>query len=313
MELLTNTSRCVALSDSLQQKLEKISEIYDVDYLLALKTDPVLRAQYYKVDQVPLPLFYHNPKHVEHKAQSSSKDAPLESVWYVDKYLRDVPARQVLELGSGLNGDGLFLAMKYPNINFFRITSYTSKLEHEVTAYRGLKNYRTMLGDIKELKPFEAESMDLSFSVETLSLCPERSTALSEVHRVLKSGTYFVVVDGYLGQSEGPLTKDELIVRHLVGRGRSLKEFETYDQFREEVKELGFSVEDEVDVTSHTKEVLEKYQKPAKLLFEYPIIAKPLSRMRSSDFAYTSITNYLMPDVAEAGMARYIVTILKKK
>ena len=168
------------------------------------------------------------------------------------------------------------------------------------------------MGSFEDLTPFPDGTIGLSFSVESLSLANDRPKAVAEVNRVLQSGGRFIVVDGYLGQSAVALTKEELVIRHLVGRGRELKEYETYSDFIDTAARGGFIIEGEVDVSTKVKGMLNKYEKKAKRFFETPVIAKPLSKIKSSDFAFEMISHYLMPLAVENGMAQYKITVMRK-
>ncbi len=109
--------------EELSEKLKKISEVYDVDYLLALRTDRVYTAQFSKLDKVPLNIFHTTSDDARLLAEGKEIDSEgiLESVWFVNQYLRKMKAKRVLELGAGSNGCALYLAMKYPDIEFYRV------------------------------------------------------------------------------------------------------------------------------------------------------------------------------------------------
>jgi SAM-dependent methyltransferase len=294
--------------DALRERLDKVREIYDVDYLLALKTDPTLKHAEPKVSKTPHTLFHFNDR-----GKTGDDDTSLEASEFIEPYLEQNPVRQALELGAGMNGDALYLALRHPEIIFYRVTSFQSKLEYEATTYRGIKNYKTLYGSFDNLQNIHTGSMDISFSVESLSPFPKPKEAVTEVHRVLVGNGIFIVVDGYLGQSDMALSKDELISRHLVGRGTSINEFQTYDNFTDTVKTHGFVIESETDVTERTFSIFKKNEKRAAMMFDHPTAAKLASKVTDDGFALGMISDYLMPVAVELGMARYVVTVLRKQ
>lgn len=295
--------------DTLRERLDRVRSVYDVDFLLALKTDPSLNYGERKVSNTPSDLFHFSQKNIK----TSSNEKSLEASEFIEPYLEQLPVRQALELGAGMNGDALYLALHHPEIIFYRVTSFLSKLEYEVTTHRGIKNYKTIYGSFDNLQHFHPASMDISFSVESLSPFPKPKEAIMEVNRVLVNNGIFIVVDGYLGQTEMALSRDELIARHLVGRGTSINEFQTYDNFLDMVRTHGFVVEKETDVTERTFNVFRKNEKKAARLFNHAAVAKLASMVTDDEYAFGLISDYLMPVAVKIGMVRYVVTVLRKQ
>lgn len=295
-------------------KLAAISKVYDVDLLLALKTSTVISAKKFTVDTLPLPLFQISTRMGSPFTTALERDVKsiLESIWFVDKYIAETKAKQVLELGAGSNGGSLYLAWKYPEVKYSRVASFEGKLIHELKKYQGVSNYRSIYGTFEKLDMFEKETFEVLFSVESLSLTPDRGKVLDAAHRVLTDNGYFIVVDGYLGKAPGALTREELIARHLVGRGKSLKEFETYDDFLKLVTDHKYNVVFEADVSEQALPALRRYEKRAEMFFKLPVYPKLISLIMSSNFAFNMISNYLMPSAVKMGMAKYMVTVLKK-
>lgn len=298
----------------LDVKLATISRTYDVDLLLALKTHPVNSSRRFSVDSLPLPLFQISTRMGSPFSNALERNVKsiLESIWFVDKYIADTQTKNVLELGAGSNGGSLYLAWKYPKVHFSRLCSFEGKLIHELKKYRGVSNYKSIPGTFDKLDMFDDDSFGVLFSVETLSLSEDREKVLDGVWRVLNPGGYYVVVDGYLGKAPGALTREELITRHLVGRGKSLKEFETYDDFLAQSAAHKFNVVFEADVSEQALPALAKYEHQADLFFRFPLMSKLGSVIFSSAFAYNMISNYIMPAAVKMKMALYKVTVLKK-
>lgn len=299
--------------DALRERLDKIRSVYDVDFLLALKTDPSLNYGERRVTDTPPDLFHFSPKNGSKNKMPSEKEISLEASEFIEPYLEELPIRQALELGAGMNGDALYLALRHPEIIFYRVTSFLSKLEYEVTTHRGIKNYKTIYGSFNNLQRFHSASMDISFSVESLSPFSKPKDAITEVYRVLVDNGVFIVVDGYLGQSEMALSRDELIARHLVGRGTSINEFQTYDNFLDIVRTRGFVVESETDVTDRTFNLFSKNERKAARLFDHTGIAKLAAMVTDDEYAFGLISDYLMPVAVRIGMVRYVVTVLRKQ
>ena len=167
----------------LDSKLGQIARVYDVDYILAVKTKPVHGTLKYPVDTLPLPLFQISTRMgTPVSAMERDVKSILESVWFVDKYLQETRATKALELGAGSNGGSLYLAWKYPKVQFSRLSSFEGKLIHELKKYRGVPNYRSIHGSFEKLDMFEPKSFGVIFSVESLSLAPDRAKVLDEVH-----------------------------------------------------------------------------------------------------------------------------------
>lgn len=301
-------------TQELDAKLYAISKVCDVDYLLATKQQAATAAGRYMVDSLPLPLFQINYRAGNPILSSKEQKAKrvLESISFVDSYISKISAKKVLELGAGSNGGSLFLSWKYPAVQFYRVCSFEGKLEHELKKYRGVSNYHSICGSYEDLAVFEKEPFDIVFSVETLSLADDRKAVLASISDICNTRSKIIIVDGYLGKRVEAITREELIARHLVGRGKSLKEFETYESFLEEVASAELSVEYQEDVSLKALPVLERYEKQAEYFFRFPLLAKLIVSATSSAFAFTMISNYLMPTAVKMGIAQYKVTVLKK-
>jgi SAM-dependent methyltransferase len=295
-------------------KLARISQAYDIDLLLALKTHPKMQASRDTIDALPLPLFQISTRLGSPFAAKLSENTKqiLESTWFIDKYITEEKAKNVLELGAGSNGGSLFLSWKYPHVHFSRLCSFEGKLAHELNKYRGVSNYNSIPGSMEKLDMFKSGSFDIVFSVETLSLVEKREDVFRSVRGVLRDGGVFVVVDGYLGNAPGSLSREELIVRHLVGRGKALKEFETYDDFLAQAVDEQYRVVFEADVSDQAMPALKYFELQSSVFFNHPLLAKIHARILSAEASFRLISNYLMPTAIRMGMAQYKVTVMRK-
>lgn len=307
------TSSRIIVSDyqtELEEKLDHIDKIFDIEKILIKKTNRNFINRYFEILKNPLiriPIFgKRDPEDVH-------IDSVIDGTDFVEMYIRQENALRVLELGLGCDEHSLRLAMKHKKITFTCVDLDPDRVRYEMHKVRGLKNFRVEQGEFDELKGFHTDAVDIAFAIESLSFNQGQQGVIEETSRVLRPGGLFIVIDQYLGHSDGPLSKTELHARYLVGRKVALSDLETYDRFVERCSENGLLPEYEVDLSRAVLDGVLESNSLAEFTFGHPTFAKILSSISPVDFTYSLMSRYLLPTALRLKMVQFMVTVFRSR
>jgi ubiquinone/menaquinone biosynthesis C-methylase UbiE len=135
------------------------------------------------------------------KGIKTRKEALYNMNDYVAKLIRIEKNKtmSILDAGCGVGGTSIYLAKKYPNINFtgISIASDQVRLAKTFAKERGVQN--TSFIKKSYLKTgFPDNSFDGVFALESSSYAQKHSSFIDEMVRILKPGGRLVVIDSFL-------------------------------------------------------------------------------------------------------------------
>jgi len=297
----------------LEEKIDKISNIFEISKIEAIKVTTEYIQRYYKVNQIPYSLF-HSKEDLVHLGISRNgvftKNDLTAQALFVNKYIKKIKAKRILELATGRGADASLLARKNPNSEFYGIDLSQGQLYYAYKKAKKVKNYFPSQGNYQDLSSFEDSSFSICFVVEALCYSVDKKTVLREVYRVLKKGGYFIVIDSY--KSDKQLSSSEFTASRLTEKGMALDSFEKYSSFTKKAKDVGFVVELEEDVSKYVIPNMERLEKVAAHIFKHPHLAKTLVKILPNELVYNAISGYLMPSLIKGGVAKYYIDVLKK-
>lgn len=111
-------------SNTLKSKLDKISKIFNIEQLLRLNITKEYIQKYYKVNALPYSILH---TYDDFMYMGISKDGIYkkedlkEHAKFIDQYIKNYQAKNVLEIASGRSANTKFLATKNPNVMFYGI------------------------------------------------------------------------------------------------------------------------------------------------------------------------------------------------
>jgi tocopherol O-methyltransferase len=162
----------------------------------------------------------------------------------------------ILDIGCGVGGSSRFLAQACPNS---RVTGVTLSPVQQARATE--MNKKAGLDDVVEIRvenalrlPFEDNTFDLAWSLESGEHMPDKKVWLAEVKRILKPGGTFVCVTWCHRETaddpRGPLTLPE--VRHLgrISKNYFLPEWVPLSRYVTVCCEVGLTVHETADWTA---------------------------------------------------------------
>lgn len=163
--------------------------------------------------------------------------------------------KHVVDLGCGVGG---------PARNMVRLTrcSVTGVNNNEYQIHRAKRHDITcgMSGKISYAKAdfcdmhFADNTFDGAYAIEATCHAKDKVKCYSEICRVIKPGTCFVVYEWCMTDKYDPNNKKHQEIKHRIELGDGLPEMETTKQVLEYVKKAGFEVEEAFDVIEQFRE-----------------------------------------------------------
>lgn len=141
----------------------------------------------------------------------------------------DLSNKTVLEVGSGRGGGASYIARYYKPKTYTGLDISGSVIDF-CNLYYNIPGLQFVKG-IAEKQPFENNSYDIVLNVESARCYSDLSVFFHEVSRVLRTGGYFLFAD-------------------LMHRGEVVN-------IRSRLKECGFGIEDEQNITHNVLEALD--------------------------------------------------------
>ena len=105
----------------------------------------------------------------------------------------------VLDAGCGIGGTSIYLAKKYPSINFTGISIVPSEIQRaeELAIHNKVEENTRFLVNNFCATTFSDERFDGIIALESLNYARETNIAIKEFYRVLKPGGRLVILDGF--------------------------------------------------------------------------------------------------------------------
>lgn len=114
---------------------------------------------------------------------------------FIHGSLSFAPRARVLEAGCGVGAQTVQLARRHPSTHFVALDRSAASIDIAKQRLASYSNVQFQIGDITEL-PFDDAAFDAAFVCFVLEHLADRSSALSELQRVLKPGARLHVFEG---------------------------------------------------------------------------------------------------------------------
>ncbi len=155
----------------LNKKLADIREVFDVQLILAGKSDIREVERYYRINRWAYTLFHSRGGFIHmglsRDGRYKSEDL-LEPLKVVETYMKSVKAKRVLELGIGRGANSEYLAIQNPLVSFFGLDIPGGQTVHAQKRAERHRNLDITTGDFHNLDMFKDQSFDVVFVIEAL-------------------------------------------------------------------------------------------------------------------------------------------------
>lgn len=299
-------------SQTIEFKLKQIARIFDIEKVAKLNIDKDYIQKYYKVNSVPYSIFHtkDNFMYMGISRDGIYKKEDLKAhTMFIDSYIKKCNAKNVLEIASGRSASTNFLAQINPNVNFYGVELSDGQYKHAKKRSRFIANVSVQKGDYHDLSMFKDSMFDTVYVIEALCYSTNKEQVFREVHRVLNKNGLFIIFDGY--RNSKTLSSDEKIACNLTEKSMALQEFESYQSTIDKSLACGFIIDYEEDLSKYVLPTMKRFEKLSKAFFYFPPLSKLLAYLLPKEFVLNSIAGYLMPNLIESGIAKYMITVLK--
>lgn len=303
----------------LQNRLEKIKKFFNLNKILATPIDKRYIENYYRINRFAYGVFFKN-KPFMHMGLSENGVYTGEDLlgWakIVEKYINLNKVNNVLELSFGRGGNSIYLAKKFPNINFFGLDLSKDHFKRATSLKNKEKinNFFPEKGDYHDLSRFKEDNFEIVFVVESLCYSLDKQKVLKEVKRILKNDGVFIVVDGYINADEKKLSDNEKIAVKLTAIGMAVLKPECYVDFLKIAQQEDFEIKDD-DFSLNALPTMVRLEKFVKIFFNfpfYPWFGFLIKLFSSNKFRFNAISAYLMPLLIKLNITSYKLTFLEK-
>lgn len=251
------SGRTVALAEPprLRERLATVESTFDTAALLDRPHDVQEVIGYYTQSAFAWQLWHSRAGAVHMAINYDGEYHPeghLEQARIVQRQMAAVGAGRVLELASGKGYNSSYLAAQHPEVEFRGVDVTPLHVRMARRKGRRQANLRFERADFQQL-PHPDESFDLVFVVEGLCHAFDVAGALREVHRVLRPGGRFVVMEPFRRPGFELARPSVQYAARLVEASFAIDSFPAVDAWLELARETGFAV---LETEDHTAAVM---------------------------------------------------------
>ena len=262
--------------DDLELRLNQVGKIFDIQRITNEPQSMLQVAKYYK----NVNLFYrvHSWEGFFHFGMSydgkHKRDDFNEQARIVERYIREIDAKNVLELAYGKGPNMAFLARRNPHITFDGIDLMLKPKK----SYAKIPNTHFLLGDFHDLSALEDNTYDVAFVVEALCYSTNKLQVLREVKKKLKRDGLFIIIDGYRNNRAAPLSPAESLMWKLIEIAWSLDKFECVTDVESYMREE-YSIVLAKDITQHVLPSANTARSKSRPYFAHPAFARAVNKL----------------------------------
>jgi SAM-dependent methyltransferase len=230
---------------------------------------------------------------------------------------KDKQTKKILDAGCGIGGTVIYLAKKYPNINFIGITEVSEHIEMaKILAKENNVIFNTdfILKDFINTD-FPSNQFDAVYLVESSCYAINKHILIREMYRILKPGGILVIIDVFLTNRQlNPFLKNIYV---WFCKGWGLTNLIKLAKFSESLKTEGFQ---DIETKDLTKNVMRTILRGDVLSIPYLIstMINKIIQGRSYQIEEDSKFSGTVPALTtilgiKKGISYNAVTAIKKK
>ena len=277
LEKTTRPREVIGYDDDLELYLKQIDAIFNISDIIEEPQEEPQVVNYYLMNKLTYKFFW-NWDGFLHCGISYDgvfkKDDVKEAARIVERYIHEMDAKSVLELGCGLGANSAFLARRNPGVRFEAIDLSNKPLR----GFSKISNLRFHRGDYHDLSRFEDAAYDIAFIVEALCYSKNKLRVLREVKKKLKKNGLFICFDPYEPNRTRPLSESEDIILKLPPKTVALDKLERLDHVEDYMKQE-FSIVVSKDMSAYVLPFMESVEAKVHFYFKHPIYAKTLNKI----------------------------------
>lgn len=300
---------------SLAQCLDVIAKHFDLEAIAERKVDASGVLEYYRLCDRGYRLF-HSKEGAYHVALNSGDEFTtagyLGQVTLIAERLRDLSAKQVMEVGSGTGYNLRHLAAQLRHMQFLGVdlsAEHVAMARHEASP---LQNVTFEQGDFHQLR-FEDDSFDALLAVECLCQGTDWQGAVRELQRVLRPQGTLIVIDCFRRDSLKPYDENLQLAAKLVEKTMAVDQFAQLDAWLDHAAEEGLALMEQLDLSAEISHNLARFYSLSRRFFKMPLAARAFLKAFPQRLLENAISGMLMPFTVGSGLHRYMLLTLEKR
>lgn len=306
------------LSAHYHKRLTELGLHFDLPRLLSERHGPEVIAPYF-TQSAPGYFLAHSMRGAMHMALNPEgafhrRGYEAQSL-IVERHIRVLGARQVLEVGCGRGFNLLGLARRNPEVTLagIDITPWHVRAARLAAWFR--RNVDIREGDFHRL-PYADQSFDLVFSVEAICHASDVDQVVKEVHRVLRPGGRFVTIEPW--RSPGFETHEDAVRNawRLVETVFVLPNLQEFERWLEQTIALGFDQVLTEDVTAAALPNLRKLRRQTlrwrRISWERPAMRRLAPHLMGNALA-AILMGECLDEALSVAPACYRITVVKRR
>jgi ubiquinone/menaquinone biosynthesis C-methylase UbiE len=310
----THAASAPSRTAKLRRYLRFVDDNFGIDELAHVSTDADDTAGYYE-DSYWAYHFVHSKEGAIHMALNPSGTFDRAGYYgqpcIVERVMRNTDAHDVLELAMGRGFSSRYLAAQHPERAFTGIDLTAKHVRAARREAQAQPNVSFLQANFHDL-PFADESFDLLFVIESLCHSNDLAQALHEVHRVLRPGGHFIVIDGFRMDDAAAHGDDWATAATLVERSMSVDRFFDRDAFLASAQQTGFACEMHNDLSQAILPTLRRYEDRALQYYESRLMNTLFRWFLPRNMLQNAVAGALMPLTIEQGIHSYDRMTLQK-
>ncbi len=303
------------IKDRIKIKLKNISTLYNIDELIDFNVDNEYIKEYYKLNKIPYSIVHSKQGFVHFAVNKNGRYDQRGMCFQPDfiiKHINKDKTKKVLELACGRGANLVYLATRFPEINFEGVDLSKGQLDYAYKKTKKYNNLKIISGDFHDLSMYKDDQFDLIYIIEALCYSTNKRKVFNEVKRVLKKEGLFIIFDGYWREHDEELVGEEKILKRLAELGMALNEFEKYSQIKKYAEEVGYELIFEEDLSNFLIPNANRFGRLSDIVFENHFLRFILRYLLPQKISYNSFFGYLVEDSLKMKWTKYVVSVFKK-
>ncbi|AOR29003.1 methyltransferase [Formosa sp. Hel1_33_131] len=281
--------------DNLLNDLISIKNVFNLNSFKKQKIDDSIIKKYYKYSSLAFSLF-HSKEGSVHMAINYDGIYNIEGYYTQAVEISHLVKKnnKVLELGCGKGFNSKILAEKHNFSKFYGIDISETQLNYAKKKEKQFDNLNFNYGSFQDI-PFNDNSFDIVFAVETLCHSENIEILMKEVNRILKKGGKFIIYDAFrVTDIEGKshLMKESV---SLCEKALAVNKFHKISYWIEVSKIKGFEINTNEDKSLAIMPNLKRLYKGSKKYLKNKFLAKMILLCLPSYLVRNSISGIIMP------------------
>ena len=202
----------------------------------------------------------------------------------------------VLDAGCGEGGVARYLIKKYKlKVLGIDLLDFNVKQAREQAIVEGLDPGLFQEGTYMNL-PYDDNTFDGLYTMETLVHAPDYKVAMQEFHRVLKPGGKLVLFEYTITPPAKTENKKGLMAIRKINEYASMPAFNVFEHgtFKDKLTKAGFRQIDEQEITDRMRPMLEYFHKRARVPYS---VIKAFRLQKHFANAMSAVEFYKHPDL----------------